>query len=75
MGSYVDPPPRLDAKLEPKVPRPDVAAVETPVSCATLTASVGALPAATLVIWRRPAAVPTDTSPMEVCDADKPKAV
>ena len=52
-------------------PRLDAA----PLSCPTLTASVSALPAATLVIWRRLAPDPTDTSPLEFCNAARPNAV
>ena len=42
-------------------PAPAVALIAF--NCATFTASVSALPAATLVIWRVPAALPTDTAP------------
>jgi len=47
----------------------------TPASCPTLTASVAAVPAATLVIWRSSPAEPTDASPAEFCAAASPIAV
>ncbi|MNT66838.1 hypothetical protein D3C72_2049340 [compost metagenome] len=63
------------ATLEPKELRPVVAAVATPVSCPTLTASVTALPAARFVILRSAPADPSDTSPLEFCAVDRPIAV
>ena len=50
-------------------------AVIAAVTCETLTASVGAEPAATLVICRVAPGVPTETSPAEVCGAARPGAI
>ena len=47
-------------------------AVVTPCSWATLTASVGALPGATWVIWRSCPAAPIDSSPAEFCTPVSP---